>query len=93
MHASHAAGARATLTFTGRGVAWVAATGPDRGKARIYVNGVLFRVVDLHATSGRSAVIVFRKAWSSTARRTIRIVVAGTPGRQRIDVDGFVVIR
>lgn len=93
VHSSQVAGARATLTFTGRGVAWVAATGPDRGKARIYVNGVLLRVVDLHATSARSATIVLRKAWSTTATRTIRIVVAGTPGRERIDVDGFIVIR
>ena len=90
-HTSHAPGARASITFTGRSVAWVAATGPDRGKARIYVNGALLRVVDLRAAAGHTATIVFRKNWSSTATRTIKIVVVGTPGRPRIDLDGFVV--
>jgi len=88
---STVAGASATLTFTGREIVWVSGTGSDRGNARIYVNGVLVHSVDLRLLPAR-ATIVFRMAWSTTARRTIRIVVQETPGPNRVDLDGLVVM-
>jgi hypothetical protein len=86
-------GASASLTFTGREVLWVGATGLTRGVARIYVNGTLVKSVDFGSQIENRAVIVFRKVWSTDATRTIRIVVRGTSGRPRIDLDGFVVMR
>jgi hypothetical protein len=86
-------GARATLTFTGRNVAWIAAKGPDRGKARVFVNGVLVQTLDLRASTSTAAAVVFRRSWTSSATRTIRIEVLGTAGRPRVDLDGFVVLR
>ena len=87
-----ATGASATLTFTGREVIWVAARGPDRGTARIYINGVLERSIDVGSQTATKADIVFRKAWATSATRSIRIVVTFTPSRHRIDVDGFAVL-
>ena len=55
-----ALGARATLAFTGRSVAWIASTGPDRGKANVYVDGLRVarstctpRARERNASSGR----------------------------------------
>ena len=75
---ARAAGKRATLSFTGRSVAWVAAKGPDRGRARVYIGGTLVQTIDLHASTLSPATIVFRRSWSSSASRTIRVEVVGT---------------
>ena len=67
--------------------------GPDRGIARVYVDGVLARTVDLGAASPGAATVVFRRAWGSAGLHRLRIVVVGTAGRPRVDVDAFAVLR
>src|SRR6185369_13425661 len=84
-----AAGASATSVWTGRSIALVSTMAPARGKVRIYVNGSLVATVDLRATSWRNRVIVWQKTWSTSAPRTITIVVAGTSGRPRVDLDAI----
>jgi hypothetical protein len=64
-----------------------------RGRARIYVNGHLAATIDLARSSARTRSVVWRASWSSVATRTIRIVVAGTRNRPRVDVDAFVTVR
>ena len=83
--------ATASLTFTGRSIAWVARTGPSSGIARVYVNGVLAATVNLQNSTAELRRTMFARTWSSSARRTITIKVAGTAGHARVDVDGFVV--
>ena len=75
----------------GRTVELVSRTGPARGKARIYVNGVLKATVDLYAASYQNQRVVWTASWSSTAKRTITVRVVGTSGRPRVDLDAFVV--
>lgn len=41
------AGSKATIRFDGTGIDWIAVTGPDRGRARIWIDGERVRVVDL----------------------------------------------
>ena len=89
--ASSQAGAKATLTFTGKSVEFVSRRGPARGKAHIYVNGVLKATVDLYASAYQSQRVVWTASWSSSATRTITVRVAGTSARPRVDVDAFVV--
>jgi len=36
---------------------------------------------------------VFARTWASSAKQTIRIVVKGTAGRPRVDLDGFTVLK
>jgi len=90
---SSTAGARATFTFTGRSVAWVAATGPTRGSARIYVNGSYAKTISLYSATNQPARVVAAWRWSTYATRTIAVRVTGTTGHPRVDVDGFAVIR
>ena len=86
-------GARATYTFRGRDIAWLAERGPGHGKAKVYVDGRLIGVVDLEAASDQPRRIVFTRHWSSVGSHTIRIVVSGTAGRPVVSVVGFIRLR
>jgi hypothetical protein len=90
--ASSQAGAKATLTFTGRAVEVVSRKGPARGKAQIYVNGALKATVDLYAAAYQNQRVVWTGSWASSATRTVTVRVVGTRGRPRIDLDAFVVV-
>ena len=85
-----ARGASATFRFTGSSVAWVSSKSTNRGMAWVYVDGAFATSVDLHASSGQSRAIVFARNWSTVGTHTLKIVVAGTAGRPRVDVDAFV---
>jgi hypothetical protein len=87
-----AAGATATLAFTGTGVAWVAPTGPALGQAEVWVDGARAATVDLRAATASSRRLVFAIRWDSPGAHTIQVRVAGTAGRPRVDVDGFLVM-
>ena len=86
---STAPGANATFTFTGGSVAWLAARGPTRGSARVYVDGVYAGTVSLYASSGHSRAIVFARNFGASGSHRLTIVVVGTAGHPRVDVDGF----
>jgi hypothetical protein len=83
------AGAWSSYTFTGWSVGWVAYKGPTRGSAQVYIDGVLRSTVSLYAstTTARPVVFVYNAATSGT--HTIKIVVLGTAGHARIDVDAY----
>ncbi len=90
---ANVAGRSATYTFTGRSIAFVTTKAPTRGKVRIYVNGVYVATVDLYRSSTQYRVLVWQKTWSTSGTRTIKLVVVGTAGRPRIDLDAFVVVK
>jgi hypothetical protein len=87
-----AAGAAATIRMTGRSFAWVAATGPTRGIAGVYVNGKYVGSVNLNSPSTRARQIVFSMTWATSARRTVMIRVKGTPHHPRVDLDAFITL-
>ncbi|MEI7744826.1 MAG: carboxypeptidase-like regulatory domain-containing protein, partial [Chloroflexota bacterium] len=68
-----AAGASVTYTFTGRSVGWVAAGGPSFGAARVYVDGVLVKTVNLHSASATARTVVFTRTWATSGAHTLRI--------------------
>ena len=87
---SSSVGAKASITFTGRSIAWVARKGPDRGKAAVYVNGIKVATVDLYAASYQDRRVAWVGAWTTTVSRKVTIKVLGTSGRPRVDLDAFV---
>ncbi|OGO54434.1 MAG: hypothetical protein A2V85_05015 [Chloroflexi bacterium RBG_16_72_14] len=93
LHEADAAGARATLSFSGRDVAWIAERGPGLGRATVYLDGTLVATVDLASSVDQPARIVYRKHWSAAGSHTLRVVVEGTAGRPMVGVDAFVVLR
>jgi subtilisin family serine protease len=87
------AGAWVEFSFTGRGIAVVAPKGSSRGSVKVYIDGVYIKTVSAYRSSGRARVIVFSKAWASSAGRKIKLVVVGTSGHPRFDIDAFVILR
>lgn len=85
-------GGIARFTFTGSSFAWVSARSPVRGAASVYVNGVLAGKVDTFSSSSAARLMVFSKTWTTSAKRTVEIRVAGTTGHPRVDLDAFVVV-
>jgi hypothetical protein len=57
------------------------------------VDGVLSATVDLRRSTSQNRVVLFSKAWTTIATHAVRVVVVGTSGRPRIDLDGFAVAR
>lgn len=88
-----ASGATASIVFTARSFAWVGATGPTRGRAQVFVDGVLVSTVDLYAATNHSRRIVFARSWSSSGHHRVVIRTSSTNGRHLVDVDGFVTLR
>ena len=81
-------GRSVSYTFTGRSIGFVTTTAPTRGKVKVYVNGHLVTTLDLRAVT-KYRVVAWQKTWSTSATRTVRLVVAGTTTRPRIDLDAF----
>jgi hypothetical protein len=83
-------GAKASTTFTGRTIAWVASTGPTRGKAEVLVNGTKVATVDLYSASGAYRKVVWVGSYTTASPRTVSIRVLGTSGHPRVDLDAFI---
>jgi len=82
------AGKSASFKFTGRTIAYVTTRAANRGKVKVFVDGILMTTLDL---SGPSKVrfVAWQQTWSTSAPRTIRLVVVGPA---RVDLDAFAVI-
>jgi hypothetical protein len=87
------AGASAKLTTEARSLSFVTTLGPNRGAARIYIDGNHVTTVDLNAPEPTYRYVAFTRTWSSVGTHTIRVVAVGTPDHPRVDVDAFGVIR
>lgn len=86
-----APGATVWFTFTGTSITWVGPVGPTRGQANIYIDESLVATVDVYASRYRARAEIFSQAFERPGTHTITIEVIGTPGRETIAVDEFVV--
>jgi hypothetical protein len=87
------AGARASFTFdyaVGHPVALVMEKAPDRGHARIYVDGTLRATVDTFAATPQHRSVVWLGRLPA-GRHVVSVVNLATAGRPRIDVDAVMV--
>lgn len=88
------AGATATYTFTGTAVQWIAAVGPDRGRADVLLDGVrVATAVELHSTTLQTRRVMFARNDLAAGPHTLQVRVTGQKlGKSkgtRVDVDGF----
>ena len=93
IHTTSSAGASASLKFNGREVVWVASRASNRGVGRVYIDGRLFKSLNLHANGTARRRAALTRAWTSVGTHTIKVVCAGTAGHPTIDVDAFVTVR
>jgi alpha-tubulin suppressor-like RCC1 family protein len=91
------AGSTLTASFTGTSVAWVGVRGPDRGVARVYLDGKLVATVNLYASARTNATVVWRRSFGASRAHVVRIVATGTRGigssATWVDVDAVLVAR
>jgi hypothetical protein len=83
--------ATATFVFTGHKVAWYGPVGPTRGKARISIDGVYVKTVDLYRSSFTARTLAFGRSWTAATRHTLEIEVVGTSGHPMVAIDELVV--
>jgi alpha-tubulin suppressor-like RCC1 family protein len=87
-----AAGAYATITTTATSLGIVSTKGPGMGKLKVYVNGVLTATVDLKRASTQYRMVVWSAVFPNASSRTIKLVVVGTAGRPRVDLDAVALL-
>jgi spore germination protein YaaH len=91
---STTAGSSVRYPFTGRAVAFITTKRPDGGKVRVYIDGTYIRTIDLSASTTAFRQVVFAKRWFTTGTHTLRlVVVGGTTGHARVDLDALAVLR
>jgi len=83
----------ASFAFSGRAVDFVTTRGPSRGSAKIYIDGSYVTTVSLYATTTTYRYVAYERTWGWSGTHTIRIVVVGTAGHPRVDVDAFGLLR
>lgn len=71
-------GARADIPFTGETVRWIGQRGPDRAKARVYIDGVDQGLVDTYASSWQSQQALFTAVGLGAGDHVLSIVREGT---------------
>jgi len=84
------AGSSVTISDYARTFGWIAERGPMSGSARVYQDGVLKAIVSLYSKTKTGPTVVWANWFAVAKAHTIRIVVVGTAGHPRVDVDGFV---
>jgi hypothetical protein len=83
------AGASMTYTYDSQVFAWVSEYGPGRGSAKVYQDGILKATVSLYAKANTGPEVVWSNWFTAIGPHTIKVVVVGTAGHPRVDVDGF----
>jgi len=91
----HLAGASASWTFSGGSVTWWTVTGPNQGKARVFVDGVRKATINNYSAATKFRVGRVIKGLPNK-RHTIKIVVLGLKGARSatgtfVSIDAFTV--
>jgi hypothetical protein len=91
-----ASGTKATFNFTGRRAALVVMTGPNGGKADVFVDGVKRATLDFYSASTTTRRITFVSPALSVAAHTVEVrwrsdKNAASSGK-KLYIDGFVVL-
>jgi len=87
-----AGGASASLTTSARSLAFVTTVASSRGSVWIYVDGSYRATISLAGPTAYKH-IVYATSWASIGTHSLKIVVVGTAGHPRVDLDAFEVVR
>jgi subtilisin family serine protease len=93
LHASTRAGASVEFKTTARAIAVVGRKRTGNGQAKVYVDGVYVKTIDFYRSSTQSKVVVFNQSWPTNGLHSVKLVVVGTSGRPRVEVDAFPILR
>jgi len=86
-------GAQATISFTGTGISWIGARGPQTGIARVTLDGVVVPPIDTYSATEQIQAEIFTKQGMADTTHTLTIEVTGEQNAAStsplIIVDGF----
>jgi hypothetical protein len=86
---TNSAGATASLTFTGRSIAWIGPTGPTRGMADVYLNGRFVRTINTYSARFTASRVLFSSSFATERERTLTIEALGTAGHPTVAIDAL----
>jgi hypothetical protein len=81
-------GASASISFTGKGIAWMGPVGPTRGTAKVYIDGKAVATVDLRRSTFQARRILFARPLTA-GPHTFKIVV--TSSGRPVAIDDLIV--
>jgi subtilisin family serine protease len=84
-----AAGAWVQFSFTGRAVAVIGPKGSTRGSVKAYVDGTYVGSFSEYRSSSQSKIVLFARTWGSNGSHKVKLVLRGTSGHPRFDIDAF----
>ena len=84
---------RATMTFTGQGIAVVGPRTAYRGRMDLYIDGIFVKTLNMHAKPYGSRRVVFSRHWSTIGTHTIRLRVRSGSTYPLVELDAFLVDR
>jgi hypothetical protein len=70
----------------------IAPESPGRGRAEVWIDGVLAATIDTYRSTTTPRQVMFTRTFTTSGTHTIRMVVLGTSGRARVDLDAFLVL-
>ncbi len=79
--------------FRGRTVSLISTKGPDRSKAKIYIDNVHRQTIDANATERKWRYKVFTANFRESGVHYLKVVNLATAGRSRFDIDALAVGR
>jgi len=82
-------GAWVQFSFTGRAVALIAPKGASRGSAKVYVDGTYVGTTSAYRSSSQSKIVLFARNWGASGSHKVKLVLTGTSGHPRFDIDAF----
>ncbi len=93
VHASRITRSKAVFKFLGDQVVWLGPKGPAYGKAAVYIDGTLVKVVNLHTAGKHYRQKLFSATFDKVGTHYLTIKVLGTPVHPLVAVDGYLVHR
>lgn len=91
---SSTAGAAATFTAASvRAIAVVVTQATTRGSFKVYVDGILKATVSSAASPTIYRRMLYQFAFATAGTHSMKVVVSGTAGHPRVDVDAFVALQ
>lgn len=76
-HVSNVGGSFCEYTFNGSGVKLIGEIGPDRGYAKVYIDGVNYGCYSLYASSSQQQKVLFEKYNLAPGKHSIKVEVTG----------------
>jgi len=89
-------GASQTISLTASDLALVSTMGPDRGKAKVVLDGKAVATLDLYSRTTRAKQVIYAVSFSTAGKHTLALVALGSKNAKAkgtlVDLDAFLAL-